>query len=903
MVIDRVESIGDYSFIDMTQTEVNLERLTDNNQENPNLLLNMLEMALQTSTTSTTTTSGRGVSTDVVHKVFRNIVQSKHIKLLERAESDVLYKYFPNDTNLLRLLIVGYIKAGGHGPERAAKSLLDWTKARGYPIQHQQQQTHDGDNLHATTSSSSSVLGGSRNVSVTLPGIKTYRFVITELSKLREYELANEVLTQLCKQYAAYHQTVKAKTTTSAAGSAAVSSLSSFQLTPDRDFFHRILSACTAPSRESILTAENVLDAMIHHSETYGLDTQPTSSTFHLFIRAWSRAAVAATTSTTTMEMTTAAQIAPSKSALRKQINDDSLASVDRRGCGDGGTSFDYYDYDWVLDTLRRLEQNVYSAKPDVSCWNLVIDVMAERGEYEKATSVLHQMLTDFVKGDTSVRPDNVTVNTVLKAHSVAGTVDAAESATSLLKRLSEFQLIQQQQQQQQQQQDSTAHITADDVTNARNDYENSDSGYDIIGTSDESGSIPSTDRRVTENSHDSSLILTARAYSTVQALWCKLRQPDRAFTVLQDSEKLYNVSMKKLKDRKTRKVLLKQLRPDEIAYNTIVDTLSKVEPPMVQAAELAQRLVTNNMRMMKHKPNSHTCNTVLKCWTRAGHLDEAETFIKTMVSDIGVQPDNVSLNSLIHGHVHCGDSQRALDLLHMMLRDNLQDFGLYSSDDTESINIGNLKATLFGIDSKIELSSIRLPRPNTRTFTAILSALAREGTTEAAKEAEDLLMQMQELNKEPYNFDTCPSVISYNAVLNCWCSVDKAWNKTKQINNDVSAGAMQQAESLLQMMKNLKPDEHPNVVSYNTMIKGYGNSMRKAERCVDEMISRGLQPNQSTYKNLLKVLQRDGSFPTQIEKTAKAIEIQQKYKFGANGLPRRRPPSRSQNRRTSHER
>jgi pentatricopeptide repeat protein len=339
-------------------------------------------------------------------------------------------------------------------------------------------------------------------------------------------------------------------------------------------------------------------------------------------------------------------------------------------------------------------------------------------------------------------------------------------------------------------------------------------------------------------------------------------------------------MAMSNMTGRKTRqeRQTLSLLKPDKISYQTIVGTLSKVNPPTAKAAELAEILVSKSMQKMKYSPNLITCNTVLNCWTRAGLPEEAEAFLKTMTTDLGVHPDTVSFNAVVHAHANSGDSQRALELLQGMLRDHLQHC---SSNDSEGTK--EAEKNFLSNDVGVNSLSVRLPRPNARTFTAILAALARECTIEAAEEAEELLLQMKDLSEEPYNLDTRPGIISYNAVLNCWCSVDRAQNEKRKV-------AVKRAEQLLHIMKDLGPDEQPNVISYNTMIKGYGNSTTKAEKCVREMISRGIQPNQSTYQNLLKVLQRDRLYPSQEEKTAKAIQIQQMYKFGANGLPRSRP-------------
>lgn len=839
--MDRIEWMGDYSAIDMTEAEVNLQRLAESNDGNPNLLLNMLEMMLQQNqdlnqlygipdqnsansfpfqgllqstikrnpATTTTRQSPSPVSTDVLHKVFQKIVQSRHVKLLERAESIVLYNYFPDDSNLLRLLIVGYVRAGA--PERAAQLLMEWPDRAG---------ANNGTNVAATAITAAP--------SRPLPGLKSYRLVITELSKRKDYALANQLLSRLCDLYAAHVSSLSS------------SSSSIVVPTPDRDFFHRILSACNTP--ESLETAEGIMKAMLHHADAYDLNTKPNTTTLRLLLRVW---AMAATTTTQTY--------------------------------GD-------CNYDRAMDMLRGLEQHAHSATPDISCWNILINAMAERGDYEKASSTLHHLLTEHVKGVSSVQPDHVTINTVLKAHFVCGTVEAAEAATLLLKRMAEFySLIHEKQSHIRQAGKAIADRTTPDVA-ARDETDEMTEEEVMEATrlpKSENDEV-TTEPVVPDNGQYTSW-LTARAFSTVQALWTKLGRPERAIEVLEEAEEMYRHGTKTMEWRRGT-----DLKPDEVSYQSIIGSLSKMETPTVRAAQQAERLAIENMARLRYKPNLVTCNAVLNCWTRAGRPVEAEAFLKRMMTELFVQPDKVSFNTVIHGYAQHGNSQRALDLLQLMLRDNLQDLGFYGDDnaDTADGGFGGYKNAFFGIEPSLA-SSLRLARPNTRTFTSILFALSREGTQDAAEQAEDLLLQMKELSDEPYEWDTRPSVVTYNAVLNCWCSVLKTGRKEDNL-------VIRRAQDFLQKMQNLGPDEQPNVVSYNTMIKGHGNNIKEAEKCVIEMLKRGVKPNQNTYQSLLKVLRRDRHFFSTAEKQAMAAKLRERYNFGTNELPVHQSLSRS---------
>lgn len=285
-----------------------------------------------------------------------------------------------------------------------------------------------------------------------------------------------------------------------------------------------------------------------------------------------------------------------------------------------------------------------------------------------------------------------------------------------------------------------------------------------------------------------------ARSFSAVIAMWAKLGVTDRAYGLLKELEERY------FKNRNAR-----HLRPDPICYRTVIGSLSKTKDFSIEHAQRAQELL-DSMQNLGYPLNLLTCNTVLNCWSKVRKPEEVERLLSKMIQ-MGLSPDIVSYNTVIQTHARAGNADRPQELLELLL----------SSSPSE-----------------------KLPKPNTRTFTSVVTALSRLKKLEAAELAQLLLIKMQELHDDQ-GLDTLPNIITYNAVLSCWASL----------------GNGPRAEYLL---KELSGIEKPTSVSYNTVISAFSNDLAKGEKLVKEMLSKGTPPNNRTLKALLHVLENDDS-------------------------------------------
>ena len=255
------------------------------------------------------------------------------------------------------------------------------------------------------------------------------------------------------------------------------------------------------------------------------------------------------------------------------------------------------------------------------------------------------------------------------------------------------------------------------------------------------------------------------------------------------------------------------------ICYHTVIGQLSHQGGP--EAAKKAEELL-ERMQRMGHSVNLTTYNSVLNIWAKSRDHDagtRAEKILEKMVEDEGVVPDIISFNTVLHAFSHRGQLYRAEALLERML-----------TDDT-------------------------LPFPNTRSFSSVLTTLARSGLSNAADRATLILIRMQELHDEE-QLDCKPNTQCYNAAINCLAR-----------SGDVDAG--EHAERLAFNMQKLyeagDPDIRPNIVTWNTVLNAHACSLHpdavdRARALVQDLVSKSrndpsLAPNESSYNTLIKVI------------------------------------------------
>ena len=326
-----------------------------------------------------------------------------------------------------------------------------------------------------------------------------------------------------------------------------------------------------------------------------------------------------------------------------------------------------------------------------------------------------------------------------------------------------------------------------------------------------------------------------SRHYSQVIQCWAKSKHPKTA-------ERIENI-LKDLEVTSSDDTKLLDAKPTTVMYNVFINVLA--EGGRANEAEAYLELLCrrasqrpddeNRTKESMVEPNTRSFNICLKAWARLGAGKRAQELLKGMqkLSHVfqDVQPDVVSYNSVIDAWSKSKDrrsGQKARELLEKMKRKDHR-----NGKHSKAINL----------------------RPNTRTYTSVIHALANNGD---AEEAERLLWEMLNVYR-----DIEPTTLTFNAVLN---AIAKSGAKN----------AGKRAEALLKNMYDLHEDlglHHlkPDTISYNCTIHAYGQSGIKdasehAERLLSQMLQKScdkgyehLKPDSTTYGSVIHACTRAG--------------------------------------------
>lgn len=221
---------------------------------------------------------------------------------------------------------------------------------------------------------------------------------------------------------------------------------------------------------------------------------------------------------------------------------------------------------------------------------------------------------------------------------------------------------------------------------------------------------------------------------------------------------------IKKIEDTLQRMIRLEidGVNPDSISYSTLLSAYAKLGTP--EAALKADSLLDQMLELYNHgmesaKPNVISFSNVVQCHAKLGNGEKAEEWLRKLQDLYHVQQDPdwksdlTIYNTVVQAWVKSGQPEKAEDFLRSMM---------VMDDET----VDNDRNSENDLDQFIQ--------PNSRTFNMVLSAWAKIGE---AERAEELLMEMHKLHVED-DFDTRPTVVSYNTVLDSYAQ------KTNRIMN-----------------------------------------------------------------------------------------------------------------------
>ena len=337
---------------------------------------------------------------------------------------------------------------------------------------------------------------------------------------------------------------------------------------------------------------------------------------------------------------------------------------------------------------------------------------------------------------------------------------------------------------------------------------------------------------------------------------------------------------------------------PDIITYNTLIESLAHTQEGLDQSLKIFDMLEKKYSENgdERLKPNIRTANQVINAYAKyimekstkgyfeskedrelaLSYAEKARTLLKKMkkcyndTSDKDVRPDAATFTTVIDAYARVGLSKsasKADELLSEMKKTNYAppNFRTYTAvatawaktpGDNRSLGrVQELVKEMEDVNEQMEADAkgksiprAKLVKPNTRTYTTLISAWAKSKEPTKAKEALKILQKMRALAKDG-DKDAGPTINTYNAVIDACArcqgleeqvealKIAFAVNKAIKADSDVKANPTTFA-NLIKCTKYLIPrgDERNNVAT------AVFESARKAglasDRVIREMLS-----------------------------------------------------------------
>ena len=221
-----------------------------------------------------------------------------------------------------------------------------------------------------------------------------------------------------------------------------------------------------------------------------------------------------------------------------------------------------------------------------------------------------------------------------------------------------------------------------------------------------------------------------------------------------------------------------------------------------------------------------------------------------------GLRPDRLSYTCCIHAYARLGDAEKAEYILRRMInayemgnegaRPDVTAFGACVDAWARTSSGG----TMHGAERAEALVSLQeeLYRegsgddmaPTVALYNALINAWAHSKATKSDGKAFDVLERME-------NFDIKPNTTTFNAIL------------TALARSGSGEAAVDKAEMTLKQMEN-SDDVIPDVITYNSYLdclarNGTSNATNRVKDTLMRMENRGIDPNRRTYNTAINVL------------------------------------------------
>ena len=298
-------------------------------------------------------------------------------------------------------------------------------------------------------------------------------------------------------------------------------------------------------------------------------------------------------------------------------------------------------------------------------------------------------------------------------------------------------------------------------------------------------------------------------------------------------------------------------IQPNLISYNTVIRAHARAGNPQQAEALLLELLDRSNQDASEPmRPNRFTVGAVLTAWAHVGTWDaaeRAERILTELFPPLGLTPD-------LHAYSTClacwakipvpllplrtgqqrrrKTTSRCVEERAQALFDRLLEQQPEIQPDvvayTNLMNVYGRHGNTERVEELLQDMLQRGLKPNVHTLSVVVSAWARSKRPNAAEQAEAWLHRMSE------EFGVAPNVVSYTTVLQAWS------HRAKR-----DPQAPDRARALLHQMQSLSNRAmKPNGISYTTVIKAHAEQGRavEAEALLETMLQDPRLPDPDVY-------------------------------------------------------
>lgn len=273
----------------------------------------------------------------------------------------------------------------------------------------------------------------------------------------------------------------------------------------------------------------------------------------------------------------------------------------------------------------------------------------------------------------------------------------------------------------------------------------------------------------------------------------------------------------------------------DTASFNTVIHAWAQVASKYNPSAANSAQLLLNRMEQLAEKdrpslkPDVYTYTTVIQAWARCEQSLKAEKMFETMASK-GLTPNRYTYTAVMSALAKTGMPEKAEHLLEKMLKGYQKGNESLKPDTVTFSCVMDGWARISHVDKpyaadralalleKMKALDGLGMGPNARTYTSVLSAVAKSGTWDACERARAILQDMEYEAHDNGLKKLQPSTIHYNAVLHAYARSPRADKALK-------------ASGFLKYMS-----EHPNrncrpdSISFNSVLMACANAFGNEE-------------------------------------------------------------------------